>query len=434
MQLIYEPPRRQWPDLISRPAQDPARLEKVVKPILEKVKRNGDMALRKFALEYDHVELEELFVTEEEMESAAGQVSDELKSAIQVAKANIEKFHQKQKEAAMAVETMPGVICSRRSIPVNKVGLYVPGGTAPLFSTALMLGIPAKIAGCKEIIIASPTDSMGKVNATVLYVAHLLGITRILKVGGAQAIAAMAYGTESVPKVDKIFGPGNQYVTAAKQMVSRDTVAIDMPAGPSEVLVFADKHSEPSFVAADLLSQAEHGADSQVILVTSSKRMVDSVAQEVERQLATLPRRAMAAKALEHSRTIYFEDKEVAMEFINLYGPEHLILAVKDADRFAEMVENAGSVFVGNYTPESAGDYASGTNHTLPTNGWARAMAGVSVDSFVKKVTFQSISPEGLMKLGPSIEAMAAAEKLDAHKMAVTLRLQKLKEGAKNEL
>ncbi|MEQ9102690.1 MAG: histidinol dehydrogenase [Imperialibacter sp.] len=433
MQLIYEPPRKQWLELTSRPAQDPARLEKVVKPILEKVKRNGDMALRKFALEYDHVELDDLFVTEEELLASADQVGDELKAAIHVAKENIEKFHLAQKESPITVETMPGVVCQRRSIPVNRVGLYVPGGTAPLFSTALMLGIPAKIAGCKEIIIASPTDSMGQVNATVLYVAHLLGIKKILKIGGAQAIAAMAFGTESVPKVDKIFGPGNQYVTAAKQMVSRDTVAIDMPAGPSEVLVFADKHAEPSFVAADLLSQAEHGADSQVILVTSSKRMVDSVAQEVERQLATLPRKAMAAKALENSRTIYFEDKATAMDYINMYGPEHLILALKDADRYAEMVENAGSVFIGNYTPESAGDYASGTNHTLPTNGWARAMAGVSVDSFVKKVTFQKITPEGLQQLGPSIEAMALAEKLDAHKMAVTLRLQKIKEGT-NEL
>ncbi len=387
------------------------------------------MALRKFALEYDHVELDDLFVTEDELAASANQVDEALKAAIQVAKNNIEKFHEGQKQEALVMDTMPGVTCSRRSIPISKVGLYVPGGTAPLFSTALMLGIPAKIAGCKEIIIASPTDSLGKVNATVLYVAHLLGISKILKLGGAQAIAAMAYGTESVPKVDKIFGPGNQFVTAAKQMVSRDTVAIDMPAGPSEVLVFADKHADPSFVAADLLSQAEHGADSQVIFVTSSKRMVDSVSQELERQLATLPRKGMAAKALEHSRTIYFEDKMVAMDFINEYGPEHLILALKEADKYAEMVLNAGSVFIGNYTPESAGDYASGTNHTLPTNGWASAMAGVSLDSFVKKITFQKISPEGLINLGPSIEAMASAEKLDAHKMAVTLRLQKLKEA-----
>lgn len=428
MQFIYEPSRRLWPELVRRPAQDPVRLEKVVKPILDKVKRNGDLALRKFALEYDHVELEELFATEEELEAAAAQVAPELKEAIQTAKANIERFHLAQKESPISIETMSGVVCSRRSIAVNRVGLYVPGGTAPLFSTALMLAIPAKIAGCKEIIIASPTDSMGQVNATVLYVAHLLGVKKVLKVGGAQAIAAMAYGTESVPKVDKIFGPGNQYVTAAKQMVSRDTVAIDMPAGPSEVLVFADKHADPSFIAADLLSQAEHGADSQVILVTSSKRMVDSVAQEVERQLETLPRKAMAIKALEHSRTIYFEDKATAMDFINEYGPEHLILSLKEADKYADMVENAGSVFIGNYTPESAGDYASGTNHTLPTNGWARAMAGVSVDSFVKKVTFQKITPEGLQLLGPAIETMAAAEKLDAHRLAVTIRLNKLKE------
>lgn len=428
MQFIYEPSRRLWPELIRRPAQDPVRLEKVVKPILDKVKRNGDLALRKFALEYDHVELEELFASEEELQAAAAQVAPELKDAIQMARANIERFHLAQKESPISIETMSGVVCSRRSIAVNRVGLYVPGGTAPLFSTALMLAIPAKIAGCKEIIIASPTDSLGNVNATVLYVAHLLGVKKVLKVGGAQAIAAMAYGTESVPKVDKIFGPGNQYVTAAKQMVSRDTVAIDMPAGPSEVLVFADKHADPSFIAADLLSQAEHGADSQVILVTSSKRMVDSVAQEVERQLATLPRKAMAAKALEHSRTIYFEDKATAMDFINEYGPEHLILSLKEADKYADMVENAGSVFIGHYTPESAGDYASGTNHTLPTNGWARAMAGVSVDSFVKKVTFQKITAEGLQLLGPAIETMAAAEKLDAHKLAVTIRLNKLKE------
>jgi len=427
MQLIYDPPRKLWPELTKRPAQDPAKLEKVVRPILDKVRRNGDMALRKFALEYDHVELDDLFVSDEELHTSGDMVSEELKKAIQIAKSNIERFHRTQKEAPIEVETMPGVVCSRRSIPIGKVGLYVPGGTAPLFSTALMLGIPAKIAGCREIVIASPTDSMGKVNGTVLYVAHLLGISKILKVGGAQAIAAMAYGTESVPKVDKIFGPGNQYVTAAKQMVSRETVAIDMPAGPSEVLVFADKHTEPSFIAADLLSQAEHGADSQVIFVTSSRKMVDSVAQEIERQLESLPRKSMAAKALEHSRTIYFEDKTVAMEFINEYGPEHLILSLRDAEKYAAMVENAGSVFIGNYTPESAGDYASGTNHTLPTNGWARAMAGVSVDSFVKKVTFQKITPEGLQLLGPSIEAMASAEKLDAHKMAVTIRLEKLK-------
>lgn len=426
MQLIYSPPRKQWPELIQRPAQDPEKLEKVVRPILEKVKKFGDKALRKYALEYDHVELEELFVSAEELENAASKVSPSLKDAINTAKANIEKFHLAQKESAYELETMPGVLCSRRSIPITRVGLYVPGGTAPLFSTALMLGIPAKIAGCKEIVIASPTDTTGHVNSTVLYIAHLLGITRVLKVGGAQAIAAMAYGTETVPKVDKIFGPGNQFVTAAKQMVSRDTVAIDMPAGPSEVLVFADKNTEPSFVAADLLSQAEHGADSQVMFVTSSKRMVEAVAQEVERQLQLLPRKDMAAKALENSRTIYFEDKEVAMEFINAYGPEHLILSLREADKYAEMVENAGSVFIGNYTPESAGDYASGTNHTLPTNGWARAMAGVSVDSFVKKVTFQKISREGLKKLGPAIEAMASAEKLEAHRMAVTVRLQKI--------
>lgn len=428
MHLIYEPPRKLWAELVRRPAQDPARLEKVVRPILDKVRRNGDQALKKFALEYDHVELDELFASEEELEAAVNEVSDELKQAIQTARANIERFHSLQTDEGVAVETMPGVHCSRRSIPINRIGLYVPGGTAPLFSTALMLGIPARIAGCKEIIIASPTDSMGKVNATVLYVASILGINKVLKIGGAQAIAAMAYGTESVPRVDKIFGPGNQFVTAAKQMVSRETVAIDMPAGPSEVLVFADKHADPSFVAADLLSQAEHGVDSQVIFVTSSKRMVESVAQEVERQLATLPRRDMAARSLENSRTIYFEDKAVAMEFINEYGPEHLILALKEADKYAGMVENAGSVFIGNYTPESAGDYASGTNHTLPTNGWARAMAGVSVDSFVKKVTFQKISPEGLQLLGPSIEAMAAAEKLEAHRLAVSIRLEKLKE------
>lgn len=428
MQLIYSPPRKQWPELIRRPAHDPDRLEKVVRPILDKVKRYGDSALRKYALEYDHVELDELFVSEKELAASEQKVPDDLKKAIHTAKANIEKFHLAQKERPYELETMPGVWCSRRSIPITRVGLYVPGGTAPLFSTALMLGIPAKIAGCKEIIISSPTDTTGSVNPTVLYIAHLLGIDRVLKIGGAQAIAAMAYGTESVPKVDKIFGPGNQYVTAAKQMVSRDTVAIDMPAGPSEVLVFADKNTEPSFVAADLLSQAEHGADSQVIFVTSSKRMVDSVAQEVERQLQSLPRKSLAAKALENSRTIYFEEKETAMDFINAYGPEHLILSLREADKYAEMVENAGSVFIGNYTPESAGDYASGTNHTLPTNGWARAMAGVSVDSFVKKVTFQKISKEGLKQIGPAIEAMASAEKLEAHRMAVSIRLQKIKE------
>lgn len=428
MQFIYDPPRKLWPDLTRRPAQDPEKLEKVVRPILEKVKKQGDKALRKFALEYDHVELDELFVPKEELEASERLVSPELKNAIAVARQNIESFHRRQLDAGYELETMPGVLCSRRSVPISRVGLYVPGGTAPLFSTALMLGIPAKLAECGEIVIASPTGTTGDVNATVLYVAHLLGIDKVLKIGGAQAIAAMAYGTESVPKVDKIFGPGNQYVTAAKQIVGRDTVAIDMPAGPSEVLVFADKHADPAFVAADLLSQAEHGADSQVILVTSSKKMVEGVAQEVERQLEMLPRKDIATRALENSRTIYFEDKQVAMEFINDYGPEHLILALREADKYAEMVENAGSVFVGNYTPESAGDYASGTNHTLPTNGWARAMAGVSVDSFVKKITFQKISREGLEKLGPAIESLAAAEKLEAHKQAVSIRLQKIRQ------
>lgn len=426
--IYLNPDKTQLKEILQRPSYDFSKIEKVVAPILEKVQRGGDKALRKLALEYDHVELDSLWATEEEVKAATAQVPESLKQAIQIAYQNIAKFHEAQHQAPLVMEVMTGVVCSRRSVPIQRVGLYVPGGSAPLFSTVLMLAVPAKIAGCEEIILSSPTNRLGQINPIVLYTASLVGVTKVLKLGGAQAIAAMAYGTETVPKVDKIFGPGNQYVTVAKQMVAKQDVAIDMPAGPSEVLVLVDKKSDAAFAASDLLAQAEHGPDSQVILVSTSKSKAVDVNAEVTKQLAVLNRKNIAEKALEKSAIIVVEDKSEALEIINDYGPEHLIISTNKAEKLAEKVINAGSVFVGEYTPESAGDYASGTNHTLPTNGWAKSFSGVSLDSFLKKITYQRISPQGLVNLGPTIEQMAEAELLDAHKNAVTIRLNKIKD------
>jgi histidinol dehydrogenase len=411
---------------LRRPSYDHSKIEKVVKPILEKVKRGGDKSLRKFALEYDHVELDSLWVSEDELLRSTEHVPESLKRAILTAKDNIWKFHEAQKQEPMSLEVMEGVTCSRRSVPIEKVGLYIPGGTAPLFSTVLMLGVPALIAGCKEIILTSPTNKLGKIDPTVLYTANVLGLKKILKLGGAQAIAAMAYGTESVPSVDKIFGPGNQYVTVAKQMVARDTVGIDMPAGPSEVMVVIDDKSDAGFAAADLLSQAEHGVDSQVVLVSTSRRKAEEVLIEINRQVEDLPRKDIALEALKSSCGIIVNDDIQMVDVINTYAPEHLILNMKKPNRIVEAVVNAGSVFIGPYTPESAGDYASGTNHTLPTNGWANVYSGVSLDSFVKKITYQEITKKGLKRLGPAIEEMAEAEQLIAHKNAVSTRLKSL--------
>ena len=410
-------------EVLKRPVMDTNKIEKIVQPILEKVRRGGDRALKKLVLEYDHVELDELWISEDELKDAENHVNANLKIAIEVAKKNIWKFHEAQQQSPLKVETMPGVICKRKSVPIRNVGLYVPGGTAPLFSTVLMLGIPALIAGCKNITIASPTNKMGKINPIVLYTAHLLGIHSVLKLGGAQAIAAMAYGTETIPKVDKIFGPGNQYVTTAKQLLSK-VVSIDMPAGPSEVMVIADEESNVSFVASDLISQAEHGNDSQVVLVTKSQSVADAVVLEIKEQLIQLPRKDLAEESLKNSVAMIVNSKKEVIKTINYYGPEHLILNISNPEKYIDRIYNAGSVFIGPYTPESAGDYASGTNHALPTNGWAKSYSGVSLDSFVKKITFQEITKKGLKILGPILEVMAAAEQLEGHKRAVTVRLE----------
>jgi histidinol dehydrogenase len=403
---------------------DTAALETNVGNILADVKQHGDAAVRKYAQQFDKVQLQMLEVTSAEFAHASAVLDADLKKAILQAKHNIEIFHKAQQEAGKIIETMPGVQCWRKPVAIEKVGLYIPGGSAPLFSTILMLGIPAMIAGCKEIVLCTPSNAAGEVHPAVLYTAEQVGLDRVFKIGGVQAIAAMAYGTESVPKVHKIFGPGNQYVTCAKQLVNKGGVAIDMPAGPSEVAVLADETCVPSFVAADLLSQAEHGPDSQVLLVTTAAEIIEEVQREVAAQLALLPRKDIAALALENSRIILVKDTEEAMELLNAYAPEHLIVACKDDIGIADAVINAGSVFLGNYSPESAGDYASGTNHTLPTNGYATAYSGVSLDSFVKKITFQRLTREGLEQIGATIETMAAAEGLDAHKNAVTVRLK----------
>lgn len=422
MQIVKYPKKTDWAKLLKRPVIDSSSLEASVKNILLEVKANGDDALKRFATIFDKVTVNELQVSKEEIDKASAAVSDELKQAIAVAKQNIETFHAKQMFAVEKIETMPGVVCWRKTVAIEKVGLYIPGGTAPLFSTILMLGVPAQIAGCKEIILSTPPAKDGSINAAILYTAQLCGITKIYKAGGAQAIAAMAFGTESIPQVYKIFGPGNQYVTAAKQLVQKDGVAIDMPAGPSEVCVMADDTANASFVAADLLSQAEHGADSQVLLVSTSEAMINAVLLETEKQLNELPRKELAAKALDNSKAILLNSIDEMIELVNAYAAEHLIISCKDDEVIAEKIINAGSIFLGNYSPESVGDYASGTNHTLPTNGYARAYSGVSVDSFVKKITLQKLSKEGLLNIGKAVEVMAEAEGLEAHARAVRIR------------
>ncbi|HSB91915.1 MAG TPA: histidinol dehydrogenase [Flavitalea sp.] len=423
MRVFRNPPKMNWESLLERPKISAMELESHVRLVLDAVKKDGDKALVKYSKEFDKVELSAFEVTEAEIQEAVAAVEPSLKDAILLAKKNIETFHKKQVPAVEVVETMPGIRCWRKSLPIEKVGLYIPGGTAPLFSTILMLGIPASIAGCKEIILCSPPGADGKLHPAILYTAQLVGIHRVFKVGGSQAIAAMAFGTDQVPRVYKIFGPGNQYVTCAKQYVQQSGVAIDMPAGPSEVAIFADETADIRYLAADLLSQAEHGIDSQVILVSTAASVVDSIEEEVNRQLELLPRKELTAKALQHSMVFLLDMKEDAMEMLNAYAPEHLILNCAHALTLAEQVSNAGSVFIGPYSPESIGDYASGTNHTLPTNGHAKAYSGVSIDSFIKKITFQELTPQGLGNIGPAVEIMAHAEGLDAHKEAVSVRL-----------
>ena len=427
MRLVKYPQKADWPQLLARPTTDTTESRRRVEPILAAVRTGGDAALKHLTKQFDGVQLTDLQVSETEIEAAAALLPDELKTAIQTARSNIFAFHESQLHPPETIETIPGVVCWRKSVGIEKVGLYIPGGTAPLFSTVLMLGVPAQLAGCREVVLCTPTNRAGGVHPAILYAAQLVGIRRIFKIGGAQAIAAMAYGTATVPKAYKIFGPGNAYVTVAKQLVSQEGVAIDMPAGPSEVAVYADDSANPDFVAADLLSQAEHGTDSQVILVTESETLIQKVQQAINRQLPALPRRDIAAKALENSIFFLVETPAQAIELLNEYAAEHLILAVENAEQVAEKITNAGSVFLGHYTPEAAGDYASGTNHTLPTNAYARAYSGVSVDSFVKKITFQRISPQGLQNIGATVEIMAAAEGLEAHKQAVRLRLEELK-------
>lgn len=420
------PTKKEWSKLTTRPLIQQEKLNEAVQSIMQDVKLNGDKAIFKYTSMFDGVVLDKLIVSAKEVNDAVKLIPIELKNAIEIAKENIEVFHNSQKLIEQVIETSPGVNCWRKSVAIEKVGLYIPGGSAPLFSTILMLGIPAQIAGCKEIVLCTPTNKEGNVNPAILYTAKLVGINTIYKVGGAQAIAALTFGTESILKVDKIFGPGNQYVTKAKEMAQQYGVAIDMPAGPSEVLVIADATSNPAFVAADLLSQAEHGADSQVILVSNNETMINASLLEIEKQLADLPRNELAKKALKNSKTILFSSIEECVSFSNEYAPEHLIFATENAESYLEEIINAGSVFIGNYSCESAGDYASGTNHTLPTNGYAKNYSGVSLDSFVKKITFQKLSKAGIKGIGNAIELMAEAEGLFAHKNAVTLRLKEI--------
>ena len=424
MILISNPDKSQWQEILKRPVMNTENLFDTVRSVIDRVKEEGDRAVLDYEEKFDKVALTALAVTEAEQAEAEALVGEELKKAIRLAKRNIETFHAAQRFESKRVETQPGVTCWQKAVAIEKVGLYIPGGTAPLFSTVLMLAVPARIAGCKEIVLCTPPGKDGKVHPAVLFAAKVAGVNRIFKAGGVQAIAAMAYGTESVPKVYKIFGPGNQYVTAAKQLVSLRDVAIDMPAGPSEVEVLADASANPAFVAADLLSQAEHGVDSQAMLITTSEKLQTEVMAEVERQLAELPRREIASRSLENSKLILVRNIDEALELTNAYAPEHLIVETENYMEVAERVTNAGSVFLGALTPESAGDYASGTNHTLPTNGYAKAYSGVSLDSFIRKITFQEILPEGIKTIGPAIEEMAANEHLDAHKNAVTIRLK----------
>ena len=426
MILISNPDKSQWQEILKRPVMNTEHLFDTVRSVIDRVKEEGDRAVLDYEEKFDKVVLASLAVSEEEQQEAENLVSEDLKAAIRLAKQNIETFHAAQRFEGKKVQTQPGVTCWQKAVAIEKVGLYIPGGTAPLFSTVLMLAVPARIAGCKEIVLCTPPGRDGKVHPAVLFAAKVAGVNRIFKAGGIQAIAAMAYGTESVPKVYKIFGPGNQYVTAAKQLVSLRDVAIDMPAGPSEVEVLADETANPIFVAADLLSQAEHGVDSQAILITTSVELQQAVKVEVERQLALLPRKEIAEKSLANSKLIVVDSMTEAIELTNAYAPEHLIIETEDYLSVAERIVNAGSVFLGSLTPESAGDYASGTNHTLPTNGYAKAYSGVSLDSFIRKITFQEIKPEGLNIIGPAIELMAANEQLDAHKNAVSVRLGQL--------
>ena len=424
MNKIYNPKPESWSTLLERPTKTVDDIEATVKEIFKEVQKKGDEAITKYTSLFDGVAVDNLEVTPEEINEAIASIPQELKDAIQLAKSNIEKFHTAQKNTRVSVETTPGVACWQEKRPIQKIGLYIPGGTAPLFSTVLMLAVPANISGCKEIVLCSPPDKKGKINPAILYAAQLCGVTKILKVGGIQAIAGLTFGTAAIPKVYKIFGPGNQFVTVAKQLATQFGVAIDMPAGPSELLIVADETAVPAFVASDLLSQAEHGTDSQVILVSTSKDLIDAVETEIQTQLEVLPRKAIATKAIENSKLIYVENDQIALDLIDEYGPEHFIICAKNEDFYVNNIGNAGSVFIGNYTPESAGDYASGTNHTLPTNGYAKNYSGVNLDSFLKSMTFQKITAEGIQNIGPAIELMAEAEGLQAHKNAVTLRLQ----------
>jgi len=427
MNKIYSPKPETWSAILERPTKTVDDIESTVKGIFKEVQSKGDFAVAKYTSLFDGVSVPELEVSQTEIATAIATISKDLKEAIQLAKSNIEKFHAAQKTNPISVETIEGVNCWQEKRPIQKIGLYIPGGTAPLFSTVLMLAVPAKLAGCSEIVLCSPPDKQGNINPAILYAAYLCGVTKILKVGGIQAIAGMTFGTDLIPKVYKIFGPGNQFVTVAKQLATQFGVAIDMPAGPSELLIVADDTAVPSFVASDLLSQAEHGTDSQVILVSTSKELIDEVEKEVQSQLEVLPRKAIAEKAIANSKLIFVENDQIALELIDEYGPEHFIICTKDEDFYVNNIGNAGSVFIGNYTPESAGDYASGTNHTLPTNGYAKNYSGVNLDSFTKSMTFQKISEKGIQNIGSAIELMAEAEGLQAHKNAVTLRLKDLK-------
>ncbi len=427
MKKYKNPPQNQWSSITQRPIQSFAEIEETVKTIFKEVQLKGDNAVAKYTSLFDGIKLENFLVTEDEIKEAETQVPVELKEAIDLAKSNIYKFHSAQKTGKIEIETANGVVCWQEKRPFQKVGLYIPGGTAPLFSTVLMLAVPAQLAGCEEIILGTPPDKDGKINPAILYAANLCGVTKIYKVGGIQAIAALTFGTETIPKVYKIFGPGNQFVTVAKQVATQFGTAIDMPAGPSELLVYADDSAIPAFVASDLLSQAEHGTDSQVILVSNSQKLIDEVEKEINDQTQVLPRKEIAQKAIENSKLIFIEKESNALDFINEYAPEHFIICSKKEDYFINGIQNAGSVFIGNFTPESAGDYASGTNHTLPTNGFAKNYSGVNLDSFLKAVTFQKISEQGIKNIGNAIEIMAEAEGLQAHKNAVSLRLKTLK-------
>jgi histidinol dehydrogenase len=428
MKIIRYPAKEKWHEILKRPYQDTqeTQIEKKVQKIVKEVKKDRDAALHKFTKLFDRVNLKSFRVSDNEIQKAIDTVDNKLKRAVNLAIKNIKKFHQAQIEKSAPIETTTGVLCWRKSVAIEKVGLYIPGGTAPLFSTLLMLAVPAKIAGCNEIILSTPPDSKGRIHPTILYCAYKVGINTIVKLGGAQAIAAMAYGTESVPKVYKIFGPGNQYVTVAKQLVSREGIAIDLPAGPSEVVVVADHLADPEFVAADLLAQAEHGIDSHVLLITQDESLLTRVSIAIQQQLNILPRRSYAEVALKESKMILVSDLDQAMKLVNIYAPEHLILLVRNPNKLTGKVINAGSVFLGEYTPEAAGDYASGTNHTLPTSGYARNYSGVSLDSFIKKISFQSISAQGLKNIGPVIEKMAAAEGMEGHRNSISVRLNRI--------